>query len=151
MQNLLKDCLIVKVSSGAAAGQTAVTGTHVDLGVSAGPLGGYDGVCFIADLGAVTDGSVLSLKAQDGALSNDTDQADITGATTATLTAATSSNKLVVLDVLNPQKRYVRPVLGRTTQNAAVNTIIAILYRAKNRPAIADASVILSAVVNAQG
>jgi hypothetical protein len=142
VQNLLTDTKVVKVSNGAGAGTTAVTGSHVDMT-------GYDGVLFLADLGTVTDNCVLSLKAQDGALANDSDQADISGATTGNLTASGNSNSLVLLDLVLPQKRYVRPVLGRTTQNAVVNTILAILYRAAGKPTVADASVILSAIVNA--
>ncbi len=139
LNSILKDCKIVKVSNGAAAGQTAVTTSTFDMS-------GYDSVCLIADLAAVTDGCVLSLKAQDGNQANGGDAADISGATTGTFTASSSSNKLVVLDAVQPQLRYVTAVLGRTTQNAVVNTIIAILYRTKTKPVTPDASVILSAV-----
>jgi hypothetical protein len=142
LANLLTDTKVVKVNSGAAAGQTAVTATHVDMT-------GFDGVMFIADLGTVTDGCVLSLKAQDGALANDSDQADISGAATANFTAATSSNTAIVLDVVLPQKQFVRCVLSRTTQNAVVNTILAILYRAKTKPAAVDASVIATLIAEA--
>jgi hypothetical protein len=142
LANLLTDTKVVKVHNGAGAGTSAQTSTHVDMT-------GFDGVMFIADLGTVTDNCVLTLKAQDGAKSDNTDQADISGATTAAFTAATSSNTAIVLDVVEPQKQYVRAVLGRTTQNAVLNTIIAILYRAKSKPTAVDASVIASIVFEA--
>lgn len=120
----LANCTRVVVSSGAAvAAQTAIEGTAVDTQ-------GFESVRFLAITGDVTATSVLTLKAQSGAASNGSDATDITGATTAAFTAGASDadSKILSLDVIKPTKRYVRPVLTRTTANAVVACIIAELY-----------------------
>jgi hypothetical protein len=137
LANMLTDAKWTKVSNGAAAGTTAVNSTHVDMT-------GFDAVMFLADLAAVVDGCILSLQAQDGALANDSDQANITNAVTPTFTAATSSNTAMILDVVEPQKQFVRVVLNRTTQNATVNSIWAVQYRTKVKPTVQPAASILT-------
>jgi hypothetical protein len=138
--NLLKDAKVVKAHNGAAAGTSAQTTSTIDTA-------GFDSALVIADLGTVTDNSVLSLKAQDGAAANGSDAADIAGATTGTLTAATSSNSHVVLDLQRIQQRYLTCVFGRTTQNAVLNSIVVILYNAKSKPVTQPTTVVLSAEV----
>lgn len=138
--NFLEVAEIRKVSNGAAAGTSAVTTSAVDMQ-------GYEAVCFVADLGTVTDGSVLSLTAQDCATSGGTyttlvDQAGNNMASS--FTALGSSNTVLATDVVRPQKRYVEGVLARTTQNAVVNTILAILYRAKTEPVKQGTTVLAS-------
>ncbi len=146
--NLLKDAKCVKIQNGAAAAQTLVTSSTIDTT-------GYDSVLLIADLAAVTDGCVLQLTAQDGAAANGSDAANITapagpfaaaGATvqTVAVTAATSSNKALLLDVQKPLKRYLTATLSRTTQNAVVNSIWAILYNAAVKPVAAQDTSILA-------
>jgi hypothetical protein len=137
MTNLLKDCKFLVVKNAVAAGTTTQTTSTVDMA-------GYDAVTFIAELGTVTDDSVLTLKAQDGTDSGGSGAADITGATTAAFTAATSSNTMIVLDVIAPQARYVTAVLTRATQNAAINCIIAILHRSKSRPVTQSATHVIA-------
>jgi hypothetical protein len=140
--NGLKDFKIVKISNGATTGTSAVTSNTF-------AMDGFDSVLIIADLAAVTDNCVLSLKAQDGAASNGSDAADITGATTGNLTASSSGNGQLVLDLHLPKKEYVTAVLGRTTQAATVNSITAILYNAHNKPVTQPATVLKSATVEA--
>jgi hypothetical protein len=120
-------------NAGAAAGVTNVNGNHVDMQ-------GFDGVLFIAVLGALTATQVTSLKAQSGKLSNDSDQADLAGTNTGPA-ADTDSNKTLVLDVYRPQDRYVRPVLVRGTANAVLQALLAIPYSAMSKPVVKDASV----------
>jgi hypothetical protein len=139
LQTLFKQAKVMKISNGAAAGTSAVTSSTVDMT-------GYNAIMVIADLGTVTDASVLKLDLQEGAASNGSDAASVTGMATAAFTAATSSNTILVADATRPQKRYITAVLTRTTQNAVVNTIIAILYQSDNPPVTADASVLASLV-----
>jgi hypothetical protein len=147
--NLLKDAKCMKIHNGAVAGTSLQTSNTIDMQ-------GYDSVLLIADLGAVTDNCVLQLTAQDGAASNGSDAANITATTgpfaaaggtvqTAAFTALTSSNKAILLDVQKPQKRYITATLSRTTQNAVVNSIWAILYNSTIKPIAAqDSSIIAS-------
>jgi hypothetical protein len=69
---------VVRVSNAVAAGVTNINCTHVDMT-------GFDGVEFIAALGALTATQVTAMKAQMGAAANDSDMADITGAATAAM------------------------------------------------------------------
>ena len=138
--NLLEVAEIRKVDNGHVAGTTTITTSAVDMQ-------GYEAVCFVADLGTVTDGCVLSLTAQDCATSGGSyativDQAGNNVASSAT--ASGSSNTVLATDIVRPQKRYVEGVLARGTQNAAVNTILAILYRAKAEPVKQGTTVLAS-------
>lgn len=139
MANLSKEVKVVHVLNAVAAGVTNQTGTHIDMQ-------GFDGVMFVADIGALTATQVTSLKAQGGNASNDSDQADISGAATAAM-ADGDSNKVLVLDVFRPQQRFVRPVVLRGTANAVINCVVAYLYRADKKPVVADATVSQSATV----
>lgn len=136
---LSKNINVIKVSNGATAGTTEVDSSILDMA-------GYDGVMFIVDLGTVTDASVMTLTVQQNTANSTSGMTAITGAA-ATFTASTSSNKAMLVDVYRPLDRYVRAAFTRTTQNAVVNTIIAIQYKAKFQPTTLDASVIASATV----
>lgn len=138
--NLLSDAKFVKCQNGAVAGTSTLTATTVDMA-------GYDSICCVVDFGTITDGSVLTLKAQDGTDSGGSGAADISGATTGAFTGATSSNGQMVLDVQKPGQRYVTFVLTRATQNAVVNSFTAILYNAHSKPTTQPTTVLKSAVV----
>lgn len=139
--NLLKDVLIKRVENAASAAQTEVVTDVVDTQ-------GYQSIAFIALLGDVTDGSVLTLTGK----TNDEDSTS--GAETldetATFTAGASDadNKLLILDLHQPRQRYVFASLTRTSANAVVDGVIAILYNGRELPEALDASVIASAFVN---
>jgi hypothetical protein len=90
--NLLKSTKIMQIQNGSAAGQTAVTSSTVDTS-------GYNAACLICSVGTVTSGAVMQLNAQEGAQSNGSDAATITGGSTASLTdAGTNSNKIFIVD-----------------------------------------------------
>lgn len=139
MYQLTEDVVIQKVSNGATAGTTEVDSSIVDMS-------GWDGCCFIVDLATVVDASVLTLNVQENSANSTSGMATITGAT-ATFTASTSSNKTLIVDVIKPSKRYVRAQFTRTAQNATVNTILCVLYRARSRPTSADASALAQTTV----
>lgn len=121
MPNLSRNVTFLRSANAAIAGVTAINGAHVDMQ-------GYDGVLFVAFVGALTATQVTSLKAQGGALANDSDMADLVGAVSPNLADA-DGNKCIVLDVYRPQQRFVRPVLNRATANAVLDGIIAIQYQ----------------------
>lgn len=129
----------IKAHNGASAGTTAQTTSAIDMQ-------GYDGVRFIADLGTVVDASVLTLTVY----ANDSNAASggtaITNGASASVTASTSSNTLMIVDVMQPSKRYVYATLTRTTQNATLNTIICELYRAKSAAITQDTTVLTSKI-----
>lgn len=125
---VLYDTLITRVSNSVTGGTTAVDTSIIDMQ-------DWDGVCFIACLGSVTDGSVLQLAIQENTANQTSGMAQPTGAITASVTASSNSNAVLVADIYRPLKRYVRAELTRTTQNAAVDSIVAIQYRGRVVPA----------------
>mgnify|MGYP000877447474 CR=1 FL=1 len=114
--------LAVKVD----ADNETITGAGVDMS-------GFEGVAFVAVIGK---GEVVthSLKAQQDADSAFGTAADLAGTATAFATAV-AADGMAVLDIYQPQERYVRPVL--TVGNfgtARPAMILAIQYGAKVMP-----------------
>lgn len=138
--SLTKNVKITVVAAAAAAAQTAVEGSILDMA-------GYDGVLFVALTGDVTDTAVLTLKAQQNTANSTSGMADLVGTAAFTAGASDADNKGLALDVHKPRERYVRAVLTRGTANAAVSGIIAIQYDARRKPTAHDASVIAQALI----
>lgn len=128
INSILKDTKIVPVLNNTAAG------TGDTLNSSVVDLQGYDSVCFIAKMGDVADTAVGTLKAYCGDAANVSDGAYKTTTASVTATATSADNKLLVLDVIRPGKRYVRADLVRATANIPVESIIAVLYNGKSYP-----------------
>lgn len=146
MLNIQKDIKIVRAANAAAAAQTPITSSIVDAS-------GFDGACAIALLNTVTAGCQLSLQLQDNTVNSGTGMTNAGTAANYSDAAGESSNKLLVTEVLNicdaAGKSYVQAVLNRTVDNAAVDGILILLFRSKNRPVMLDASVIAAALSNA--
>lgn len=139
--SITKNIKITRVSAAAAAAQTAVNSSIIDMQ-------GFDGVLFLAMTGDVSDTSVLTLKAEQNTANSTSGMAALGGAATFTAGATSADNKVLALDVFKPTERYLRAVLTRGTANAAVDGIIAIQYGAQNKPTAHDVSVIASALLN---
>ena len=106
----------ITVTAG-AAGTSDINGAVIDTA-------GYEGVAFIAQLGAIVSGAVTSLKVQVGDAANLSDAADVPGLS---LTVAdTDDEDIKVLEFRRPTGRYVRLVCDRGTQNATVSAIAAL-------------------------
>jgi hypothetical protein len=124
-----------RVINATAAGTTAINGTGIDMQ-------DFDSVTFEVAMGALTATQVTGLKAQG---SNDNGAgdpyADITGAATAAAADA-DSNKLLILEVNRPQKRWIRCVVTRGTANAVIDGGIAIQSGAKKAPVTHDATTV---------
>jgi len=105
-----------------------VAGTNDTLSGDILDLADCDSVCGIAILGDVTATSVVTLKAYTGneAALGDGTYETVTATVTATDTNA--DDKLLVLDVIKPGKRYCRFDLVRATANAVVDGVIAARY-----------------------
>ena len=116
--------VVVAVSTvNGAAGTTTITSAAVDTA-------GYAGCLFIVTLGPITAGAATSLKVQqssDDAASDAYD--DLTG--TAQTIADTDDNLIRTCDIFRPQKRYLKMVIARATQNATIGGVCAVLYGAK--------------------
>ncbi len=139
MNNLLNNVEFVRVANSSAAAQKAVDGVAIDMA-------GKVGATFVASFGTVTTASVITLKAQfsdDGA----TNWKDIAGSVTHTANGTDANNKILVLDVVRPEKRFVRAVVTRTAANAAVDGVNAIVYGPLNRPVAQGTTVLGAATV----
>lgn len=138
--NLSKNVKITVVSAAAGAAQTEIKSDVLDMT-------GYDGVMFIALLGDVTSGSVLTLTAKGNSANSTTSPSPVTQKATDAFTAgaSTADSKVLMVDVYKPMLQYAFASLTRTTQDAIVGGIIAIQYQAADRPTTQHASVIASA------
>jgi hypothetical protein len=120
----------VKISSAitptaGAAGQTDINGSTLDMQ-------GYEGVLMVVRMGAITAGAVTSIKAQQGSASDLSDAVDLAG--TAQTIADNDDDKTFYIDLYRPQKRYVRLVVDRGTQDAVVASAHYIQYGARVLP-----------------
>lgn len=99
---------------------------------------GYEGVRIITGFGAITSGAATSIKLQDGDTTSPT--TDVLGS--AQTVADTDDNKIVITELYRPQKRYLRQVTKRATQNAVVDFMIVELWGSRKLPITDDATVL---------
>ena len=118
MNHLTHETKLSRASNSASAATTAINGAIIDTQ-------GFDEIRAIAVLGDVTSGCVLTLTLEENDVNSGTGMTAISGAS-ATFTAGASDadNKLLIVDWIKTAKRYVRPVLTRTTANAVVDAIL---------------------------
>jgi hypothetical protein len=116
-----------------AAGTAAVTSDPVDTS-------GFACCTFVLGFGAIVTGGVQSMKVQQGAASNMSDGADLTGS--AQTVADTDDSKCVVSEIVFPQERYLRVITSRATQNSTIDFLLAILSGPGSRPVTSDTTVL---------
>ena len=141
MTSLLKNVKVTPVAAAAAAAQTEVLSSVLDMT-------GFDGVMFIALLGDVTTACVLTLTAKGNTASSTSSPTPVAQVATSPFTADSTSadDKVLIVDVYDPALQYVFASLTRTAANAVVNGIIAIQYKAEYRPTTQAATVIANAM-----
>lgn len=124
MQNLSKE---VKVTSALdyASGSADRNGATLDMS-------GYEGVLMIVKFAAVATGATVSIKAQQGQASNLSDAADLAG--TAITVADDDDNQIFMIDVYQPQERYVRVVIDNDATNASAQSAVYVRYGARTLP-----------------
>jgi hypothetical protein len=114
-------------------------------------MSGWDGVVFICPVTDCAATGVATLKAEQDDANADGGMAALTGAS-ATATCAINddlNDKILVLDVYKPTKRYVQAVRTSAVANIAFGNVIAIQYRGRNAPPVEHASILdLVAVVS---
>lgn len=143
--------------------QAAGTGTYTSSVINmaqAANAGGFDAVCFVLSLGAVTSGSVITFTVKQNTANSTTtptpttitpSYANVQGteaaqvaseaALTITDSGGATSNESIVLDVILPQKQYLFVTVVVGTANAVVRGVVAYQYRLKNIPAGLQSSV----------
>lgn len=137
--NLSKDAKVSVVLGHAVAGITAKTTNVIDMQ-------GFAGVMFVAVLGTVTQGSQVTLQAQEDIVNPMTNAKNLDGAAANFTAGAADSNKALLVDVYRPKSRYLQAVLTPAAQNAEIGAVIAVQYQSSAKPTTIDASVIASAL-----
>ena len=140
MMSFLKECKIVPVENSVAAGQATTVGEIVDTA-------GFQCACFVYKLGAVVDGAAVTLKIYQGSDASVSDVAELSGASAAIATASSDSEQELVVDVIRPRERYLRPTIVTATQNVEIDCGVCILYNPDTIPVTQPATVDASALV----
>lgn len=109
------------------AAATPVNGQVVDMD-------GYRNVAVMVTFGTIVTGAVTSIKMQQSAVVEFSNPEDLAGS--AVTVADDDDNKVYIIEVERPTKRFLRVVVGRGTQNAAVSAIY-VLSNGRKRPATA--------------
>lgn len=124
----------IRVMNAVAAGTSAQTSSVIDTA-------GYDGVKINTAFGAITTGAVTSVKIQQSSDDGVADAySDLEGSSVTV--ADDDDNQVVIHDIYRPQKRYLKVVVSRATQNAVIDGITAMRYGAKKLPPSDDSSTI---------
>jgi len=122
---------VTRVANAAAAAQTTVTSAAVEMR-------GVDACQFTVLAGAVTSGAAVACKVQGSA--DDSDWSDLAG--TGQTIADDDDDKAFVLDVPYPRQRYLRCVVTRATQDAAIDGILAQQYLPQIEPVTHDTTTV---------
>ena len=118
--NLLGRTKIVQ-SVAPVTSNTALTETEIDCT-------GFDRVCHIINVGAMTESGTFDYKVQEDSATGMENAADVTGAALAQVKAATGASKVYAIDIpVNPAKPFQKAVAACGTANVTVGAI-AILY-----------------------
>jgi len=138
MPQLSNATKVTRVLSAVGAGTTTQTSTAIDMA-------GFDGVRFIVCLGAVTSTGIPAVKGTqaDTSAGSPVAFADILGSLGTAYTASTDDNKVWVLDIYRPARRFVKCVVTRGTANAVIDSIVAEQYGGHVQPKADDATTVL--------
>ena len=128
--NLLKNCAFDTIITQTTAGSTDLEGEKVL------DMAGYEGVVFIGKINAVTASGELEMYAQYSDSTSTTDMVDDTGTRVGSTGAVTTTDwddKLLVLDIYKPLKRYVSVHIDKATQASEIS-VVGIRYGAHKGP-----------------
>ena len=118
--NLLGRMKIVQ-SVAPVTSNTALTETEIDCT-------GFDRVCHIINVGAMTATGTFDYKVQEDSATGMATAADVTGAALTQVKAATGASKVYAIDIpVNPAKPFQKAVAACGTANVTVGAI-AVLY-----------------------
>lgn len=120
IQQLMKEVKVSVAADAATAAASTITGSAIDMA-------GYDSVVFMAALGTANAGNYLyAAQGSDAAMS---DEANIEGSKI----VASADNELMILEIVKPQDRYLRPYVARGASSTC-SPIVAIQYNARSYP-----------------
>lgn len=125
LKSIYHDTLVAVEALKADADNETLTGEGVDME-------GFEGVAFIlvAGLGEVASWSIKAQQDSDSAFGT---AADLAGTAT-TVATAVATNAIGILDIYQPQERYVRPIVTVPNISAVAAAVISIRYGARVMP-----------------
>ena len=129
--NISRGVKFTRVLDAVAAGTSDQNSSSVDMK-------SFDAVTFVVGFGAITASAVTSIKLQGS--DDDSSFSDLAG--TAITVADDDDDKVVLAEINQPQHRYVRVVVDRGTQNAAIDFALALQSKAEKQPVTQSASVL---------
>lgn len=131
--NFVNSCKVTRVSDAEAAAQSAIECTAVDMKR-------FRSVAFLLAMGSITGGAATSAKLQASEDNGVADGwSDLEG--TSITIADDDDDQLFILEIDNPQKRYVRVYISRATQDSVVDGVIAVQFNADDEPVTQSDSV----------
>ncbi len=133
---LSEEVKLTLVQAALVTGLTDPDSSRVDMA-------GYDGVMFIGILGAITATGTVTMVAKQA-------DTDIVGAALSGATVAADSaddDKLFVIDIAKPTKRFLGTTLTRDVANSAYGGTIAVQYTARSKPTAQDAAQMAASLV----
>ena len=129
--NVSRGIKFTRVLNAVAAGTSDQNSSSVDMK-------SFDACTFGIGFGAITASAVTSVKVQGS--DDDSAWSDLKG--TAITVADSDDDKMVLAEINQPQQRYLRCVVDRGTQNAAIDFAIAMQSKAEKQPVTQSASVL---------
>lgn len=134
IESLVKEVVFDRIKVNQVAGTSdTITSDAVDTA-------GCEGVCFLVTLGAITSTGTATCKLQQSS-DNDADgYSDIEGSSKAN-SGDSATTKQIVIEIKNPQKRYLKLLVTRAVANVVVDSITALKFGNKKLPITDDASV----------
>lgn len=127
-----------RISNAVAAGTTDVECTAIDMQ-------GFESVVFGIMVGAITANAVTGAHVQQSSDNGVADAfSDLAG--TAVSIADDDDNGMVLVEVVKPQKRYVKLIIDRATQNAVVDGAFALQYNGRKEPVTQPVSIVATGV-----
>lgn len=132
--NLTKNCPITLAEEGSAAATSNLTSAAIDTA-------GLESATFICLVGTITSSGEVELKIQqssdDGSLDSYADLED----SAVTVVGAANSDKLLIVEIVRPQERYLKAIVTRDVGNSVIGGVIAIGNQVPKSPITDDDTV----------
>lgn len=119
MKNLINEALVTKCGNATTTGTGTVDGTVLDMA-------GFDGVQFVTGIGTANAGNFVQVSQADNLAFN-------VGVEALDTKATPSSGDVVIIDVFQPSKRFVRCIVTKGVSSAS-DQITAFQYRVISEP-----------------
>jgi hypothetical protein len=134
LESILKNCKIVPVENSVAASQATTVGEIIDMQ-------GFSAACFVYKLGVVVDAAAITLKVYQSSDSGMSGAVELSGASAAIASASSDSEQRLIIDVIKPRARYLRPTIVTATQDVEIDDAFCILYNPTAMPVTQPATV----------